>query len=313
MVDFQEDFLEKIVSVHWPAGRYMALYAETDFIAPSPFQVPIVGLPFAVADATIKTTVVNRAPAPPIKLNPITSAMLSGYKMFPVFGETHATFRQAIHIIPFSPLGKKKAYHFSLTWPGFGSQFITTHTQDLWVPWDLNTAGPAYPGNDFDEFGFVFPFWYAANANATLIIGGSPPAGDAELFGDPGHGAWPTLAESNQQCAALNSFFGASVNFVSQPFTFHFNQFCGVGGQVIAQIWDFKTYKKWDVTSMPSDPNMIQQVGGSRVTGHGPRTTNFVDHPSKNFTNTGTARNGVGFTANLTLNTSTSTLVLSFT
>lgn len=188
--------------------------------------------------------------------------------------------------IPASKLKSATGTAFTLTMPitGYGNQFVIRQHQTVWVPWDT-LLGVSFPGGDIDQFGNVYPVrahGLNANDHGTEIVGGSPSS--TPFVFDSGWGAWASLADSNQQCTALNTFYGSSKHYQSFSWDFWFTQYCGGGGSITARTWRAKDIagKKtiadyWDAVPYTS------QASVTYSSGHGSRTSSW------GFVDTGTA------------------------
>jgi hypothetical protein len=192
----------------------------------------------------------------------------------------------------------------SMAVPGYGSDFNVTKKQTTYVPWDLK-LGVTFPGGDTDQFGNVWPIrahGLNANGNGTLIVPGSP--GALPFLFDAGWGCWTTLAQSNQQCAALNTWFGSSVNYVSFAWDFWFTAYCGSTGAINGWIFKGKDAEsgKWNgPPGLPFD-KALSSISLFYGTGHGPRTSSW------GFVDTGTAHLGASGTVAIIVDTVAKTL-----
>jgi hypothetical protein len=261
---------EWITAVHWGSSAILAMQLGAGQVNPSGGidKFPLLGLPFVINDVFALTR-------------------------FTVHGSLVKTGHggSVNFILPVSvlPQEKKSTFSFFMSIAGYGSQFIITSTQTVYVPWNTK-LGVTFPGGDTDQFGNSYPVRAGglnANVNATSIFGGSPdPAGT--FLPDGGYGAWVTEANSNQQCAVLNSVFGSAVNYVTFPWVFWFTQWCGGNLDIVARTFKVKDIKGQPFSRFFTAVPPISEVRLSYTTGHGPRTSSW------GFVDTGTGTQGVG-------------------
>jgi hypothetical protein len=188
--------------------------------------------------------------------------------------------------------------------PGYGNGFRITKKQIVYVPWNEN-EGLAFPGLDVDQWGNVFPVrahGLNANDNGTLIVPGSP--GSIPFLEDSGWGCWTTLAESDQECAALNTWFGHTPNYTSHAWEFWFTEWAGSDVFISAETFDAKGAKqllKLKYTN-PGGWNSVHNVSQAQplyFTGHSSRTSSW------GFVDAGTAHLGVTGIVSLTVDLNT--------